>query len=252
MTCSTCVLDCDKDLYHPTAFPGTYPDRDFGYLDVLGSPKAILRTLSGDTLGKVLPSIDEGILQLPDVTEITSNLLFDIIYGYIVPLSSNYSDVMFGNMITTICQNMQQKTWEQIEWSSDGSPIELTVIFTKTTHGQIARRDMSVYKKIYTHFAKANGYFKVSHIYGGTTYMHKSKFPNGWDFTHSFRDIYAELHYLGDGNYQLSPISILGNRTRHRVTINELVVSHKYTELYRRATFTCLMQELLTRVVIIN
>lgn len=248
--CPTCVLDYDKDLYHPTTFLGT--NHDFGYLDVLGSPKAILRTLSGETLGRVLPTIDGGILQLAHVTEITSDLLFNLIHGYIVPLSSNYEDVRFGNMITTICQNMQQKTWEQIEWNGDGTPIELTVIFTKTTHGQIPRRDMSEYKKVYTNFANANGYFKVSHIYGGTTYMHKSKFPDGWDFTLSFRDIYAELHHLGNGIYQLSQLSILRYKTWHQVAINELIVSRKYRELYRRVTFTSLMQELLTRVVIIN
>ena len=251
ISCPTCVLDYD-DLYHPTTFPGTNHYNHFGYLDILGSPKAILRTLSGETLGRVLPTINAGISPLARVTEITSDLLSNLMYGYIVPLSSNYEDVRFGNMITTICQNMQQKTWEQIEWSSDGTPIELTVIFTKTTRDQIPRRDRSEYKKVYTNFAKANGYFMVPHIYGGTTYMHKSKFPDGWDFTLSFRDIYAELHHLGDGIYQLSPISILGNRTWHRIAINELVVSRKYRELYRRATFTCLMQELLARVVIIN
>ena len=60
--------------------------------------------------------------------------------------------------------------------------------------------------------------------------------------------------YLWLFPYFIKKYQVYGNgyRTWHRIVINQLAVSRKYRELYRRATFTCLMQELLTRVVILN
>jgi hypothetical protein len=241
--------------------------------NIINPPMVYFRTLGDEKLGKLLHNYDDNydtlddiftISPLDDPTLITSDLIDQIYLDNIIPVSYNKNTKPKLRLI--LFQNGIKVTWKEITWNENGSPITLHVIFVSSICEYDEETDSILYSppnRDVTSFiqhvnegcAEAQGYYAVTRIgvdYShAKVYLHKSKFPEDWDFTlknklnfNSRRMTYewfslnthGELHLInidGDDKYNinkcefiLSPIAIMrmGNEMKyHLKTMKELM-----------------------------
>lgn len=191
-------------------FPGYF--RPIDYIPLLGYPTAILKTTNDEKLG-ILHFVDYNntpkyeITPLPNPTPITDAFIAAMNYGKIVPLSfdiNTLTNLPISDKYTFICQDMKKVTWEQVKWNYVDTPINLTVVYATTTYCE-QYYDWSVYRQVYKNFAEKNNYFRVNAIFCELeqSYIHKSKFPNDWDFTFSQYHDHGELRHIEGDQFEL-------------------------------------------------
>jgi len=232
--------------------------------DIIKPPMVYFRTLGDEKLARVVYStiiLDESydIIPLEDPTLITSDLLDRIYLDNIVPVSYDRHETPKLRLI--LFQNGTKVTWKEIIWNEDGSPITLHVIFVSSIYQYDEETDSILYRppdRDVTSFiqhvnedcAEAQGYYAVTRVgvddSHAKVYLHKSKFPENWDFTlknklnYSARrmtyewfslNTHGELHLINiDSNnkceFILSPIAMTrqGNETMyHSRVMKELM-----------------------------
>ena len=168
----------------------------------IGPMQAMLRTISGDGIGRRIRQADGKytICPLPNPVTITSQFMHDMHNGLVVPLTldKNCDDQLYHSpflrdfLQVSIVQGSTKIRWGDIEWGNDEKPPELTLVFRFRLKYSVSMldNDISNYDAVYAKFAYSHGFVSTFEIQDSgipyKVYVSKVAFPSDYDFNLEF------------------------------------------------------------------